>query len=68
MAIRNHLGEEASDLFSHIGHSDDAYAIVNANQVAWARPTSEVNRLAKKYALMVNVLERSMLSKQKVRG
>ena len=44
------------------------YAIVNANQVAWARPTSEVNRLAKKYALMVNVLERSMLSKQKVRG
>lgn len=35
-AIQNHLGEEASSLFKHIGHSDHACAILAAHQVAWA--------------------------------
>lgn len=36
-AIRNHLGENATALFEHIGHSDNAWAVLGSRQVAWHR-------------------------------
>ena len=33
-ALRSHLGEDVSELFRHIGHSDNAWSVVNSLQVA----------------------------------
>lgn len=37
-AIENHKNENIDDLFLHVGHSDDAWAMIASMQVAWMFP------------------------------
>ena len=41
-AIRNHLGEDVTRIFEHVGHSDHAWAIVAALQVGWCRRAPDI--------------------------